>query len=357
MSNQYAGYCIDCQRQVKPGHGDLHKRNGKYVVSCGRAATAKQSPPPPAKPERPTTGNRLSDLRITSQNAVLSVGFRVDGVGYAMTYAPFQHATAIKYKRHSAWTPDLAKYAGRENDPESHRADYDRRAAEHAIVVEENESLYAALKASGQIAYDNEHEFTFLLSQEEEAASAKLIAEAKEQLLAAILDGTATIDVREVGCDFPHPQVCGVTLPGADKSVEYALLQNLLAELRLKVDGRAECADLSSAIRAAQKRRDKSDAERAAHIALRARGYHIVALRRCWECGRTEILGEYNDNYHVVRMQEQVYIECVAAQREGHARSMATVPAGEIISSVGFDPNPAHNFDFRVAENDWYCGC
>lgn len=36
MSNKYASYCVDCRGNVGPGHGNLKKTNGKWVVSCGR---------------------------------------------------------------------------------------------------------------------------------------------------------------------------------------------------------------------------------------------------------------------------------------------------------------------------------
>jgi hypothetical protein len=355
--NQYPGYCIDCQREVKRGHGDLKKRNGKYVVSCGRGATSKPAviSAPKPKPERPT-GNRLSDLRITSQNATLSVGFAVDGIGYAMTYAPFQNATGIKYKR---WSNEPLSWTDKPEDKgKSLREIRPDEAIAHDASCGANEALLASLKSKGQITCESDHEFTFFLSLEEETLCAKLISDTKAACLAAILDGTATVQVHEIGCDFPHMSVGSITLPGAEKPLEFSLSYDLLVtDLRLKLDGQAECKDLAGAIRERQAKIAEKDAEKEAHKLKRANGYHLVAIKRCWECGRTKILGELDDNFHLVRMSESVYAECIGEQRKGHERSLATVPAGTMLSSIGFDPDPASTFEFRCIENDWYCGC
>lgn len=350
--NQYPGFCVDCGCNVKRGHGELKKRGGKYVVSCGRGVTAKPAPPPAPKPERPT-GMRLADLRIVSSNAALCVRFSVDGVGSADAFEPYSVGRAVKYTRWSEWTPKLAQYS--DKPVEEHRAFYESQAAQHVAACEANEALYAALK--GQIRYDADHEFQFLLSVEEEAAVKQFVADAKTALLAAILDGTATINVHEVGCDYPHLQVGGIRLPDSDTDVEYALTQNLLRDFGLKVDGREECRNLAAAIRASQIKIDQANVAKAAHRVKRAAGHHVVALKRCWECGRTQILGEYDDEFRLVRMPEPVYAACVAQQKRAHERSLSMVPAGTILSSVGFDPEPETMFEFRIEESDWYCGC
>jgi hypothetical protein len=48
MSNRYAGYCADCQREVGAGHGELRKQDGRWVVRCGQKST--DSPTPTAIP-------------------------------------------------------------------------------------------------------------------------------------------------------------------------------------------------------------------------------------------------------------------------------------------------------------------
>jgi hypothetical protein len=339
MANKYPGYCTDCGREVRAGHGDLVKRGGKWVVSCGgsKAAVApKVEKPKVVAPE----GMRLTDLHISSSNAALNVSFRLNGLGRASSFAPFQYGTAIKYTR---WTGVL-----REGRPDE--------AAAHDAICEANEALHADLQAQGQIAYDSEqHEFSFPLSATEQAALSGLIESAKSGMVSAILDGTAEVRVGEVGCDFPHDQILGIKVAG--ESLEYALIQNVLGSLNLKVDGGKECKDLAAAIRERQQAQIERARKVAEHKERRAQGYHVVLMRRCWECGRTQILGELDDEMREVRMSAEVYAECVRDQKQAHARSLATVPEGTILSSVGFDPAPESKFDFRVVESDWYCGC
>jgi len=316
MANSYPGYCVDCGRSVRANHGELVKKGGKWVVSCGKsksAATPKTEQPKEVAPE----GMRLTDLRISSSNAALTVKFAVNGLGSAYVCAGYSNATIIQYTNGS------------------------------------NDALIANLTEQGRL-HKNTYDSWFLLSAEEQAACSKLIADAKAELLSAILDGTAAINVSEVGCDYPHLQVCGVTLPGQEKAVEYALLQSLLSDLRLKVDGREECKDLAAAIRTSQAAQTERARKIQAHKERRAQGYHVVLVKRCWECGRTKILGELDDEMREMRMSPEVYAECV---REQQTASLASVPAGTILSSVGFGPAPESKFDFRVIESDWYCGC
>ncbi len=89
--------------------------------------------------------------------------------------------------------------------------------------------------------------------------------------------------------------------------------------------------------------------------AARAAGGHIVALKRCWECGLTQVIGEYNDSGSIVRMPGDVYRQAVAAQAAAHRRS-AESAGDEALSSAGFNPEPGTKFQFRVVETH-YCGC
>ncbi len=88
---------------------------------------------------------------------------------------------------------------------------------------------------------------------------------------------------------------------------------------------------------------------------VRAAGGHVVALKRCWECGLTQIVGEYNDSGSIVRMPEAVYREAAAAQTAAHRRS-AESAGDQVLSSIGFDPEPGTRFQFRVTQT-YYCGC
>lgn len=339
MANKYPGYCTDCGREVRAGHGDLVKRGGKWVVSCGNkskaAVTPKADKPKVVAPE----GMRLTDQHISSSNAALNVTFSVNGLGRVSSFEPFQYGTAIKYTR---WTGVL-----REGKPEE--------ALAHDAVCTANEALHADLQGQGQIAYDSEHEFSFPLSAAEQQALSGLVESTKSAMLAAILDGSAEVRVGEVGCDFPHDQILGIKVAG--QALEYALIQNVLRPLGLKVDGAKECKDLASAIRERQEAQVVRARKIAEHKERRAQGYHVVLMRRCWECGRTQILGELDDEMREVRMSPEVYAACVREQEHAHARSLATVPEGTILSSVGFDPAPESKFDFRIVESDWYCGC
>jgi len=47
MSNRYAGYCADCQREVDAGHGELRRETGRWVVRCGRKASNSPTPAAP----------------------------------------------------------------------------------------------------------------------------------------------------------------------------------------------------------------------------------------------------------------------------------------------------------------------
>jgi hypothetical protein len=340
-SNRYPGYCVDCGRDVRANHGELVKRGGKWVVSCGKgsrkAVPAAEPKPKVIAPE----GNRLRDLTISSSNACLTVKFSVEGLGHAYSLAPWAMATAIKYSR---WE---AEGSLRANRPEE--------AADHDAACEANEKLHAQLKAQGQVAYDSEHEFSFPLSAEETATLAKLIDETKARMLDAILDGSATVDVHEVGCDFPHQSICGVAI--GEEKIEWALMYETLRSLNIAVDNSDACKDLAAVIRQRQQAQIERDEKLAEHKRRRAAGYHVVLLQRCWECGRTRILGEYDDDMHVVRMPAEVYTACLDEQKQAHARSLAAVPAGTILSSVGFEPAAESKFEFRIERSDWYCGC
>lgn len=104
-------------------------------------------------------------------------------------------------------------------------------------------------------------------------------------------------------------------------------------------------------------RQEREEHER--HLAeirnIRAAGGHMVVLQQCEECGRTRIVGEFTDDGHVVRMPEDVYCQAVAAQTAAHRRS-AESAGDQILSSIGFDPEPGTGFEFRVVET-YYCGC
>jgi hypothetical protein len=354
--NQYPGYCIDCERQVKAGHGDLKKRGGKYVVSCGRGKSTQPVSKPPAKPapERPT-GMRLSNINLSSSNASLTLKFQVNGVGLAESHDPYTEGRVGKSTR---WDNEPLMWADKPEDAgKSLRELRPAEAAKHDALCDAAEALYAALAAAGQIARESKYEINFLLSIDEEETLKRFVADAKTALLTAILDGSASITVSEVGCDFPHPQICGIRLPGADQDVEYALVQHLLGEFHLQVDGSEACKDLAGAIRAQQAKIEQSNAAKEEHRLKRAAGHHVVAMKRCWECGRTQILGELDDNFGLVRMPEPIYRECINEQKSAHARSLATVPSGTLLSSVGFSPDPQSSFEFRIVESDWYCGC
>lgn len=320
------------------------------MVSCGKKAPA-VTPTPAEKPKViAPDGVRITDARITNVNASLSVAFSINGTGRVESFAPFSYGRSVKYKRWDNEPLRYGEHAGkslREIDPAG--------AVAHDALCEANEKLYATLQSQGQIAFDNKHEFSFPLSSQEQELLAKMVAAAKSALLAAILDGSAEIRVDEVGCDYPHDQILGIKVAGA--SQEYALIQELLREFNLKVDGSAECKDLAGAIRTRQAQAAQRAAELAAHQAKRAQGYHVVALKRCWECGRTVILGEYGDDFAIMRMPPDVYAACVEEQRAAHKRSLESVPEGTLLSSVGFVPSQESKFDFRVAEGDWYCGC
>jgi hypothetical protein len=58
--------------------------------------------------------------------------------------------------------------------------------------------------------------------------------------------------------------------------------------------------------------------ERADRAAFAAAGGHIVALRRCWECGRAWTLGEETVDGDVVRLPRDLFM---AAQRALDGRS------------------------------------
>ena len=73
------------------------------------------------------------------------------------------------------------------------------------------------------------------------------------------------------------------------------LIQSTLSTFHLKVDGKEECRDLAAAIRTKQAAKIAQDDEAARHAARRKDGVHVVALKRCWECGRTMIIGELDD--------------------------------------------------------------
>ena len=318
MANRYPGYCEDCGREVRANHGELVKRGSKWVVSCGkkRASTPAVIETPKPKTTAPD-GMRLTDLTLSGSNASLMVRFGVNGAGLAQWFPGYDTGRLIEYTNGS------------------------------------NADLIAKLTEQGQITR-GQYESSFPLSSEEKAALTNFVASEKARVLTAILDGSAEIEVREVGCDFPHLQLCGVKVEG--QKTEYALIQDLLREFNLAVDGKAVCQDVAQAIRdrqAAQIERQKKLDEHKAH---RAQGFHVVLVRRCWECGRTQILGEYDDQMHVVRMSKETYAECQQEQSRAHARSLATVPEGTILSSVGFDPAPS-KFEFRIDGENWYCGC
>lgn len=68
--NNYPGFCISCDRRVPAGHGNLVKRNGRWMVQCSKSAkrsspkrgSAKPSRPSPKKSSRsePPAGPRVS---------------------------------------------------------------------------------------------------------------------------------------------------------------------------------------------------------------------------------------------------------------------------------------------------------
>jgi hypothetical protein len=353
MANRYPGYCIDCGREVRANHGELIKRGGKYMVSCGKGKAASAAATPASKPklERPT-GNRLGALAVGSSNAALCAEFSVDGLGIAQSFAPYEIARAIKYVR---WDNQPLKWAPKPEDVgKSLRELHPEEAAAHDLQCEANEALYGHLHAAGQLSSDEKSEFRFLLSEEEQAAIVKLISDRKAAMFSAILDGSAEIRVGEVGCDYPHPQILEITVAGEKQ--EYALIQTLLADYSLRVDGSAACEDLAGALRKRMDAKLKQEAALAAHRARRAAGHHIVILRRCWECGRTQILGELDDNMNTVRMAPDVYAACRREQQEAHQRSIASAE-GRVLSSVGFEPDPESKFEFQIDGEDYYCGC
>jgi hypothetical protein len=353
MANRYPGYCTDCGREVRAGHGELIKRDGKYLVSCGKGKPA-AAPKPVEKPKAVAPeGMRLTGMRLSSSNPALTVAFGVNGIGNAYTSGYSQHGTAIKYTR---WSNEPMKYTSRPEDAGKSIREIDPAgAAAHDAACDGNEALYAALQAQGQIAYDSRHEYSFPLSADEHKAIAAMIADAKAAMLSAILDGSAEVRVGEVGCDYPHDQILEIKVGGEKQ--EYALIQTLLGEFSLKVDGSEECKDLAAAIRHQQEKQAERARKLQEHRERRANGYHVVVIRQCWECGRTQILGELDDNMHEVRMPADVYAECVREQKAAHARSLATVPEGTLLSSVGFEPEPESKFQFHCVESDWYCGC
>lgn len=173
----------------------------------------------------------LSNLQIASANASFAVQFSLDGMGEAYATAPFDRATVRIYT--------------------------DGR----------NDALVAKLRERG--LKGDKYQMNFRLLGDKPAILAAFAASARAALIAAILDGSATWEVRQVGCDYVHPQIAAMRVNGQD--VDFALIQDALGSLNLSVDGAAACADLAGAIRRRQ-------AER---IGPRLAPEPL----RCWECG------------------------------------------------------------------------
>jgi hypothetical protein len=121
--------------------------------------------------------------------------------------------------------------------------------------------------------------------------------------------------------------------------------------------GLASCYDLSpltiaELYRANMKEKQERDAvwdERESN------GVIVVALRRCWECGRTQIMGELKRGGRIERMPKDLWQKAANAQGVAHAKSVQAAQ-GEIISSIGFE-NTDSRFEFVVVDDDWYDGC
>lgn len=107
----------------------------------------------------------------------------------------------------------------------------------------------------------------------------------------------------------------------------------------------------------------RQEAERrAAAEALAARvreregqGGAVVAIVRCWECGRGRIVGRIDEAGRVVPMPPDLARRAEEALTRARRRSAAR-SRGEILATVGIDPDPALPFDFQVVGEE-YCGC
>jgi hypothetical protein len=90
-----------------------------------------------------------------------------------------------------------------------------------------------------------------------------------------------------------------------------------------------------------------------------AKGITVVTLKRCWECGRTQITGQMLRGGRTQRMPRELYDEAVKEQAKAHENSRRTIvdQPGTIISIIGFIPNRDSKFEFVVIDDDWYCGC
>ena len=55
--NKYPGYCIDCKANVGSDHGDLAKKNGKFVITCAKST-----------PEARAAHNSIHELAIMAKS-------------------------------------------------------------------------------------------------------------------------------------------------------------------------------------------------------------------------------------------------------------------------------------------------
>lgn len=136
------------------------------------------------------------------------------------------------------------------------------------------------------------------------------------------------------------------------------ILQMMISEASIMDStGFASCYDLSPLTIAEMYRANmKEKQEREAVWDEReTNGVVVVALRRCWECGRTQIMGELKRGGRIERMPKDQWQKAVNAQSVAHTNSLQTAQ-GEVISSVGFI-NTDSSFEFVVVDDDWYDGC
>lgn len=86
------------------------------------------------------------------------------------------------------------------------------------------------------------------------------------------------------------------------------------------------------------------------------KGVVVVALKRCWECGLTHVVGQQVRGGRTKKMPRQLFDQVRQQANNAHRRSMQDM-GDELVSSVGFQPAEDPRFEWVIVDDDWYCGC
>lgn len=200
--------------------------------------------------------------------------------------------------------------------------------------------------------------YRFGLSDSQKKEISEYIEKAHAQFKTDFLAGEIQIKTKMVGCEYPH-LVLSIDETQYDYGLKlwdlfYYLMEETyhLYEYANWGKERSEGVDVTQEVLV---RIGGMEAKKDAFRQKIRSGKHVVALNRCWECGTTKILGEYDENHNLKRMPTDLWAR---AEKERVAATSRSIKGheNEILSSVGFKPSADDEFEFVIV-SDEYDGC